>query len=480
MSLTFRFLLFITVCSFEASYASEDNSLVIRGGKLTVVGEPGSGDQRLLLNNRKLRDSDGFSLSFEQKYIVGNTDVVLMINNSGGTACPVQYFFVSVTPQGNAMLSPEFGTCSDLAQPVQNGLIITVTMPKMTGRGNAKYTYENDTLFENGKAIKNDSLPPEEISKSKEIFGYIKPKDNSTPVPLSATVNNTGSSSNTLVIDGTSVTYKPVPEVQPYAVSFQTESKGYRNIYRLDCQGRTYLWTNNIDLRTNQETTNTAGAEWKMMNENSTITNAVYEAICPQLLGTRPAVSVTAASANPQFELEFWSSVKNSDDLADFQAYLDKYPQGQFQELARRRIDRLREASNSSSPASAMTMGGLTPITKPKLISEPASSTSIEGEYNGEFHGNLTVRHSARPNYYTVWLGVGAGSCGGETLVDNKEGLLEGNRIYFNWQQKQRPCTTVITFGDSSANVSDSCISLQSEENSTCAMMGEYQKSDAT
>ncbi len=318
------------------------------------------------------------------------------------------------------------------------------------------------------------------ISKPAEIFGYVKPNGKNPPVSLPAFANNTGTSNGTLVVDGTTITYKPVPEIQQYGVTFQMDSKGYRNIYRLDCQGRKYLWTNNIELRTNQETTNTAGAEWKMMSEKSTITNAVYEAICPQLLGYNPADSVPSASENPQFELEFWSSVKNSDDLADFQAYLDKYPKGQFQELARRRIDRLREASDSSPPASAMTMGGLTPITKPKLISERALSASIEGEYNGEFHGYLTVRHSARPNYYTVWLGVGAGSCGGETLVDNKDGLLEGNRISFNWQQKQRPCTTVITFGDSSANVSDSCISPQSEENSTCAMMGEYQKTDAT
>ncbi len=144
------------------SYTSEDKTLVVRGGKLTVVGESGSGEQKLLLDSKKLRDSDGFSLSFEQKYSIGDKDIVLMMNNSGGTACPVQYFFVSVNSQGNAKLSPEFGTCSDLAKPAQNGSKITVTMPKMTGRGNAKYVYENDTIFENGKAIKDVSLPPKE------------------------------------------------------------------------------------------------------------------------------------------------------------------------------------------------------------------------------------------------------------------------------------------------------------------------------
>lgn len=182
------------------------------------------------------------------------------------------------------------------------------------------------------------------ISKPTEIFGYATANGNNPPESSPATAINTGTSNGTLVVDGTPITYKSVPEIQQYAVSFQMESKGYRNIYRLDCQGKKYLWTNNIELRTNQETSNTTGAEWKMMSDTSTITNAVYEAICPQLLGSKPADSAPRASANPQFELEFWSSIKNSDDLADFQAYLDKYPQGQFQALARRRIDRLKEA----------------------------------------------------------------------------------------------------------------------------------------
>jgi hypothetical protein len=162
MAFILRVSLLLAVCSAGVSYASEDNNLTVRGGKLTVVGESGSGEQKLMLNGKKLRDGDGHSLSFEQKFTVGEKDVVLIINNSGGTACPVQYFFVSVSPQGNAKLSPEFGTCSDLAKPNQSGLKIAITMPKMSGTGNAKYVYENDTVFENGRAIKDTALPSAE------------------------------------------------------------------------------------------------------------------------------------------------------------------------------------------------------------------------------------------------------------------------------------------------------------------------------
>lgn len=159
MSFICRVSLLLVICNFGVSYATEDNILFVRGGKLTIAGESGSGEQKLLFKGKKLRDGDGYSLSFEQKYIIGDKDVVLMMNNSGGTACPVQYFFVSVTSEGNASLSTEFGTCSDLAKPIQNRLKITVSMPKMTGIGSAKYIYENNTIFENGKEIKDVSLP---------------------------------------------------------------------------------------------------------------------------------------------------------------------------------------------------------------------------------------------------------------------------------------------------------------------------------
>jgi hypothetical protein len=44
--------------------------------------------------------------------------------------------------------------------------------------------------------------------------------------------------------------------------------------------------------------------------------------------------TVDAAS----IELSFWDSIKSSQNLADFQAYLDKYPNGQFVDLAKNRL----------------------------------------------------------------------------------------------------------------------------------------------
>lgn len=148
---------YIVFFNFGTSHAAEDNSLPVHGGKLVITGE--SGEKKLLLNDKLLRDSDGFSLSFEKKFAVGNKDVVLIMNNSGGTACPVQYFFVTVTSQGVTKLSPEFGSCSDLAKPIKKGTKIIVTMPKMTGRGNDKYVYYNGILTENGQPIQDTTIP---------------------------------------------------------------------------------------------------------------------------------------------------------------------------------------------------------------------------------------------------------------------------------------------------------------------------------
>jgi hypothetical protein len=85
----------------------------------------------------------------------------------------------------------------------------------------------------------------------------------------------------TLVADGKVVTYERLPDTDTPAVGFQMDSKGYRNIYLLDCQNRRFLWVKNINLSTGRETNRAANAEWKPMNARSTVTNAVYQASCP-------------------------------------------------------------------------------------------------------------------------------------------------------------------------------------------------------
>jgi serine/threonine-protein kinase len=51
-----------------------------------------------------------------------------------------------------------------------------------------------------------------------------------------------------------------------------------------------------------------------------------------------------AKTAQPKNDVEFWRSITDSQNLADFQRYLDQYPDGQFAELARLRIASLEKA----------------------------------------------------------------------------------------------------------------------------------------
>jgi formylglycine-generating enzyme required for sulfatase activity/uncharacterized caspase-like protein len=54
-----------------------------------------------------------------------------------------------------------------------------------------------------------------------------------------------------------------------------------------------------------------------------------------------------------QVELKFWGTIKNSDKAADFQAYLDLYPEGQFATLARTRLKQLAMAETERAASAA-------------------------------------------------------------------------------------------------------------------------------
>lgn len=55
-----------------------------------------------------------------------------------------------------------------------------------------------------------------------------------------------------------------------------------------------------------------------------------------QLASTGPAAGPTVSQS--AIELEFWSSIKNSNDPEDFKEYLARYPNGQFVSIAQRRV----------------------------------------------------------------------------------------------------------------------------------------------
>jgi len=61
-----------------------------------------------------------------------------------------------------------------------------------------------------------------------------------------------------------------------------------------------------------------------------------------------PIVEVAAGEADPT-ELTFWETVRASQDVAEYEAYLKQYPEGQFRSLAEARIAKLQETSLSDT-----------------------------------------------------------------------------------------------------------------------------------
>jgi adenylate cyclase len=71
---------------------------------------------------------------------------------------------------------------------------------------------------------------------------------------------------------------------------------------------------------------------------------ALAEARRQTLLDAKAELATEPPEADPT-ELTFWDMVKDSDNPAMYQAYLEKYPGGSFATLAKVRIDELRDAA---------------------------------------------------------------------------------------------------------------------------------------
>ncbi len=74
----------------------------------------------------------------------------------------------------------------------------------------------------------------------------------------------------------------------------------------------------------------------------------------------QPAAPIVSApaSADPSsddasIETTFWNSIEDETDPEDFEAYLKRYPEGHFADLARNRLKKLRRAARAQSKAAA-------------------------------------------------------------------------------------------------------------------------------
>lgn len=75
---------------------------------------------------------------------------------------------------------------------------------------------------------------------------------------------------------------------------------------------------------------------------------AAPQPVKPETAESAPAVPAPEAARDTAaaVEIEFWNSIKNSNDPRDFTEYLGKYPDGQFAGLARNRLEKPPAAAN--------------------------------------------------------------------------------------------------------------------------------------
>jgi hypothetical protein len=102
---------------------------------------------------------------------------------------------------------------------------------------------------------------------------------------------------------------------------------------------------------------------------NATANTATTEAKA----NTAPA---TTASANADVELEFWRSIKDSNKVEEFNAYLLKYPNGQFKSLALARIAVLQSQKNTVTASTTRSAPETVVVREVDIFSAEASIAS--------------------------------------------------------------------------------------------------------
>jgi hypothetical protein len=109
---------------------------------------------------------------------------------------------------------------------------------------------------------------------------------------------------------------------------------------------------------------------------------------------TKPVESRTAPANNSATELAFWDSIKNSTSADDYRAYLEKYPNGDFAGLAKRRLAPLETAEKEKAKANAAD----------NSTSDPPSVDPTAKIFMG-YLGIMAAGFSARPGKLTISTG---------------------------------------------------------------------------
>lgn len=101
----------------------------------------------------------------------------------------------------------------------------------------------------------------------------------------------------------------------------------------------------------------------------------VSAAAVPVTAPAAPVAPATAPTPDMTMELTFWTSIKDDDDAADFEAYLKRYPNGHYADLARNRLAAIARAEAKAAavrPAVPAPAPRIQPVPPPPSPPKPA------------------------------------------------------------------------------------------------------------
>lgn len=119
--------------------------------------------------------------------------------------------------------------------------------------------------------------------------------------------------------------------------------------------------------------------------ESSSLVGSFYFSGGASSLPTTSEVRVDASA----FELSYWETIKSSQSADDYKAYLEKYPEGQFANLAKTRIAALQPVTKPAEPPPANVNAGQAELTFWDSVKNSTSADDyrayLEKYPNGEF-----------------------------------------------------------------------------------------------
>lgn len=138
----------------RAALAAVVESETVRKTRYGIVRVEGESPRRLTFEGRPV--AEDFAFDIVKVAPMGTRDLVLIRDQSGGTACPTQYFLLDVAGPTSVTKGNDFGTCNegDATVEIKDGAM-TITMPSSIEGMNGIYTWRNGTLTGNDADIQN-------------------------------------------------------------------------------------------------------------------------------------------------------------------------------------------------------------------------------------------------------------------------------------------------------------------------------------